>query len=51
MREPTARPAITDTQIEQIKKLAETIQYGTISLVFQDGVLVQIDQIKKIRIT
>lgn len=41
---------ITDEQIEKIRSLASTIEYGTITLVFQDGVLIQIDKNEKIRL-
>lgn len=44
------RRAITPTQLQQIQELAETIRYGSITLVFQDGVLIQIDKSEKIRI-
>lgn len=44
------RPAITEEQLHQIQKQAETIRYGTIGLIFQDGVLVQIDRCEKIRV-
>ena len=43
--------AITAKQIEQIKELARTIRYGSITLVFQDGALIQIDKSEKIRIS
>lgn len=42
--------AIEDLQLRQILKLAENIQFGSITLVFQDGVLIQIDKNEKIRI-
>ena len=45
------KPPITDEQLEQIRKLAEDIRYGSISLIFQDSVLVQIDKSEKIRLT
>ncbi|MBQ8935681.1 MAG: YezD family protein [Oscillospiraceae bacterium] len=41
---------ISDSKIEQIQKLAEGLRYGTITLVFQDGVLIQLDRNEKIRI-
>lgn len=47
--EDRARP-ITPAQLEQILELAETIRYGSITLVFQDGALIQIDRNEKIRI-
>lgn len=41
---------ITPSQLRQIQALAETIRYGSITLVFQDGLLIQIDKSEKIRI-
>lgn len=38
---------ISSAQIQQIQQLAETIRYGSITLVFQDGVLIQIEKAKK----
>jgi len=48
-RKPTVQK-ITPAQIQQIQEIAETIRYGSITLVFQDGVLIQIDKNEKIRI-
>lgn len=45
------KQAITEEQIRQIQQLAETIRYGTINLVFQDGALIQIERNEKIRIS
>ena len=36
-------------QIEQIQCLAQGLKYGSITLVFQDGVLIQADRSEKIR--
>lgn len=41
---------ISSAQIQQIQQLAETIHYSSITLVFQDGVLIQIEKSEKIRI-
>lgn len=41
--------AITPEQLKQICEMAETIRYGSISLVFQDGKLIQIERNEKIR--
>lgn len=49
-KETAPKRAITERQLQQIRQIAETIQYGTITLVFQDGVLVQIDRNEKFRI-
>ena len=45
------KPAITPSQLQQIQALAETIRYGSITLVFQDGALIQIDKNEKIRLS
>jgi hypothetical protein len=45
------RAAITQAQLQQVRELAETIRYGSITLVFQDGVLIQIDKNEKFRIS
>lgn len=42
--------ALTPAQIRKIQEIAAAIQYGSITLVFQDGVLVQIERNEKIRI-
>lgn len=42
---------ITASQIEQIKELSRNIRYGSITLVFQDGLLIQIDRNEKIRVS
>ncbi|WP_369283663.1 DUF2292 domain-containing protein [Oscillibacter sp. GMB15532] len=44
------KQAISDQQLRQIQQAAESIDYGAIHLVFQDGVLVQIDRSEKIRV-
>lgn len=41
---------ITDEQVEKIRKLASTIEYGTVTLVFQNGLLIQVDKSEKIRL-
>lgn len=43
--------AIAQAQVQQIQELASTIRYGTITLVFQDGILIQIEKNEKIRIS
>lgn len=42
-------PGITEQQLHTITKLSRTLRYGTLTLVFQDGTLVQIDRSEKIR--
>jgi hypothetical protein len=44
------KTAISEKQVKMIKEIAEDISYGTITLVFQNGILVQIDRNEKIRI-
>lgn len=43
--------AITLEQLQQIKEFANSIRYGSITLIFQDGVLIQIEKHEKIRIS
>lgn len=40
---------ITEQQLHTIEKLSRTLRYGTLTLVFQDGALVQIDRSEKMR--
>lgn len=44
------KQALSQIQLKQIQELANTIRYGSINLVFQDGILIQIDKSEKIRI-
>lgn len=46
---PDGKAPISLQQIKQIQKLAEHLAYGSISLIFQDGKLIQIDKSEKIR--
>jgi hypothetical protein len=48
--EKEARPGITQQQLQTIEDLSRTLRYGTLTLVFQDGVLVQVDRNEKLRI-
>ena len=41
---------ISPQQIEQLQKLAEQLAFGTITLTFQNGRLIQIEKSEKIRI-
>lgn len=41
--------SISDEQIETIKELAGSIKFGQVTLVIQDGVLVQIETTRKLR--
>lgn len=47
---PEDKAPISPQQIQQIQKLAEHLAYGSISLLFQDGKLIQIDKSEKIRL-
>ncbi len=49
-RESGSRHTLSDRQIAHIHKIADQIRFGTISLVFQDGRLVQIEHSEKIRL-
>lgn len=42
--------AITSEQMEQIREFANSIRYGSITLVLQDGILTQIEKSEKIRL-
>lgn len=50
-RSGVQREAISQEQIKLIRELADTIRYGSITLVFQDGTLIQVDKSEKIRIS
>ena len=39
-----------DEILENIKKALDTIQYGTITLVIQDGIVIQMEKNEKIRL-
>lgn len=43
--------AISPDQLQEIIKIADSIRYGAITLVIQDGKLIQIDKSEKIRIS
>ena len=45
------RQTITPEQLQQLQALADTIRYGSITLVFQDGILIQMEKSEKFRIT
>ena len=45
------RQAISPEQLQQLQALARTIRYGSITLIFQDGLLIQIEKNEKFRIT
>lgn len=39
-----------DETLESIKEMLKSIQYGTVTLIIQDGQIVQIDKNEKIRL-
>ena len=45
-----SKHALSERQVARIHEIADRIRYGTISLVFQDGRLVQIEHSEKIRL-
>lgn len=47
---PEKDARINEEHIRKIRLLASDIRYGTITLVFQDGKLIQIDRNEKIRL-
>lgn len=44
------REPIGAEQIRKLQELARSLRYGTLTLVFQDGRLIQIDKNEKIRL-
>ncbi len=42
--------AISSQQLEQLQQLAEQLTFGTITLTFQNGKLIQIEKSEKIRV-
>lgn len=47
---PQNREPISAEQIRQLQLLAQSLRFGTLTLVFQDGKLIQIDKNEKIRL-
>lgn len=44
-------PAATDEAVlEEIRKAIQTVRYGTVQIIVQDGRVVQIDKTEKIRL-
>ncbi len=48
---PRSDSPLTPAQIARLQEALRGLQYGSVTLVFQDGVLVQIERNEKIRIT
>ena len=45
-----AKTILTDDLIETIRQATKSIRYGTVTLVIQDGRLIQTDRSEKIRL-
>lgn len=41
---------ISKDDINKLLEMAETLKYGSITLVFQDGMLIQIEKNEKVRV-
>ena len=41
---------VSDEELEKIRKLIESLKYGSINIIIQDGKIVQIDKNEKIRL-
>lgn len=42
--------SITDTDMKKIKEFLETIQYGSVTVIVQDGKIIQIEKNEKVRL-
>ena len=42
--------SISDTDLKKIKEFLETIQYGSVTVIVQDGKIIQIEKNEKVRI-
>jgi hypothetical protein len=47
---PEKRRNVTDVEIDQIKDSLEGLRFGTVQIIVQDGVIVQIDRTEKRRL-
>lgn len=41
---------ITDTDMKKIREFLETIQYGSVTVIVQDGKIIQIEKNEKVRL-
>ena len=41
---------VSDEELEKIRKLIESLKYGSVNIIIQDGKIVQIDKNEKIRL-
>lgn len=46
----SSRPEQKEAALEKVRKIAEEIRYGSVTLVIQDGVIIQIERQEKIRL-
>jgi hypothetical protein len=46
----SSKEILENKKLQEILKMAEQIKYGSITLIIQDGVIIQIDKNEKIRI-
>ena len=49
IQNPVRKPQLSEEIIEQLQELIKTVKFGSISLIIQDGKVVQIDKNEKIR--
>ena len=45
----SSKEIIENKKLQEILKMAEQIKYGSITLIIQDGVIIQVDKNEKIR--
>lgn len=45
----SSKEIIENKKLQEILKMAEQIRYGSITLIIQDGVIIQVDKNEKIR--
>lgn len=49
-KQPVRKNAVSESDIQRIVEFIESIQYGSIMVVIQDGKIVQIEKNEKVRI-
>ena len=49
-KETEQKKPITQEQLQKIEQMAQNIRYGSLTLIFQDGVLIQVDKNEKMRL-
>lgn len=50
VNQPSRQREVTDFELEQIRQSLRGLLYGSVSIVIQDGVIVQIDRTEKRRL-